>query len=71
MTTFPKTSRRNFLKIAATAGGGLLIGFHWNSADASAMKVVGSMADDVNFNSYLSISPEGVITLRFFRPTLN
>ncbi|WP_276374896.1 molybdopterin cofactor-binding domain-containing protein [Chryseolinea sp. H1M3-3] len=70
MTTFPKTSRRNFLKIAATAGGGLLIGFHWNSADASAMKVVGSMADDVNFNSYLSISPEGVITIFSPNPEL-
>ncbi len=70
MTTFPKTSRRNFLKIAATAGGGLLIGFHWSNSEASAMKVLGSMADDVNFNSYLSISPEGVITIFSPNPEL-
>ena len=40
MTTFPKTSRRNFMKIAATAGGGLLLGFHWGSSEASTIQIV-------------------------------
>ena len=53
MTSFAKTTRRNFLKIAATAGGGLILGFHWSKTEASAIDVVGSLADDVNFNSYL------------------
>ncbi|HZB14663.1 MAG TPA: twin-arginine translocation signal domain-containing protein, partial [Chryseolinea sp.] len=47
MTTFPKTSRRNFMKIAATAGGGLLLGFHWGNSEASAIQVVGGAAEDV------------------------
>lgn len=70
MTTLPKTSRRDFLKIAATAGGGLLIGFYWNNSEASTMKVVGGLVDDVNFNSYLSISPEGVVTIFSPNPEL-
>jgi isoquinoline 1-oxidoreductase beta subunit len=70
MTTFPKTSRRNFLKIAATAGGGLLLGFHWSKTEASAIQVVGNLADDVSFNSYLSISPEGIITIFSPNPEL-
>jgi isoquinoline 1-oxidoreductase beta subunit len=70
MTTFPKTSRRNFMKIAATAGGGLLLGFHWGSSEASIIQIVGGVADDINFNSYLSISPEGVITIFSPNPEL-
>jgi isoquinoline 1-oxidoreductase beta subunit len=70
MTSFSKTSRRNFLKIAATAGGGLILGFHWSKTEASAIGVVGSLADDINFNSYLSISPEGVITIFSPNPEL-
>src|SRR5688500_10349064 len=70
MTILPKTSRRNFIKLAATAGGGLLLGFHWSNTEASSIKVVGSVADDINFNSYLSISPEGVITILSPNPEL-
>lgn len=71
MMTIPKTSRRNFMKLAATAGGGLLLGFHWNNADAAAIKVaVGNVVDDINFNSYLSISPEDVITIFSPNPEL-
>ena len=70
MTTFPKTSRRNFMKIAATAGGGLLLGFHWGSSEASTIQIVDGVVDDINFNSYLSISPEGVITIFSPNPEL-
>ena len=52
-------SRRNFLKMTATAGGGLLLGFNW--ADAKA--VVAAAAENVTFNSYLSIGTDGIITL--------
>lgn len=72
MTTLAKTNRRNFLKIAATASGGLMLGFHW-SAEGSAIKVFteGMLpAGDVNFNSYLSISPENVITIFSPNPEL-
>ncbi len=70
MTSFSKTSRRNFLKIAATAGGGLILGFHWSKTEASVIGVVESLAEDVNFNSYLSISPQGVITIFSPNPEL-
>jgi isoquinoline 1-oxidoreductase beta subunit len=70
MMTLPKTNRRNFIKLAATAGGGLLLGFHWSNTEASSIKVLGSVADDINFNSYLSISPEGVITIFSPNPEL-
>ena len=58
------------MKIAATAGGGLLLGFHWGSSEASTIQLVGAVADDINFNSYLSISPEGVITIFSPNPEL-
>lgn len=70
MTSFSKTSRRNFLKLAATAGGGLILGFHWSKTEASSIEVIGSLAEDVNFNSYLSISPQGVVTIFSPNPEL-
>ncbi|WP_266365518.1 xanthine dehydrogenase family protein molybdopterin-binding subunit [Tellurirhabdus rosea] len=72
MTSF-HTSRRNFLKVTAAAGGGLVLGFNWSASEAavdtaaSAEAIVsaapGAVAPGVNFNSYLSISPQGVITI--------
>lgn len=52
-----KTNRRDFLKLAATTSGGLMLGFSWGNA--SAMEVIdeATFAADVNFNSYLSIAP--------------
>jgi isoquinoline 1-oxidoreductase beta subunit len=64
MTT---ASRRNFLKGAAVAGGGLLLGFSWFETEAAgaidAVPAVGGAASNVDFNSYLSISPQGVVTI--------
>ncbi|WP_114751030.1 xanthine dehydrogenase family protein molybdopterin-binding subunit [Pleomorphovibrio marinus] len=69
-----KTNRRDFLKIAATAGGGLLLGFHFTRCDSpSKMKVVTDeelMAQAVNYNSYLSISPDGHIVIFSPNPEL-
>ncbi len=72
MTINVKTTRRNFLKAAAATSGGLLLGFHWAGA-SNGMKVI-SPADvaesDVPFNSYLSISPDDVVTLFSPNPEL-
>src|SRR5687768_17307625 len=68
--TLPKTNRRNFIKLAATAGGGPLPGFDCNNTEASSIKALGSIADDIKFNSYLSISPEGVVTIFSPNPEL-
>lgn len=63
MATVTNESRRDFLKVAATAGGGLLLGFNWFDADAHVASSVAPVAPSVDFNSYLSINPSGVITI--------
>lgn len=73
MSTLLKTNRRDFLKMATTATGGLILGFHWGSAEATSMKVLESTAlpvGDNNFNSYLSISSDNVITIFSPNPEL-
>lgn len=60
------TNRRNFLKLTATVSGGLFLGFNVTDAEGSALHVLSPeevLAGDINFNSYLSISPESVITI--------
>ncbi|HLL95140.1 MAG TPA: molybdopterin cofactor-binding domain-containing protein [Spirosoma sp.] len=69
MQSLSNPSRRNFLKVAATAGGGLLLGFNWTDAGAAESATVvdtaalNATAPAVGFNSYLSINPQGVITI--------
>src|SRR5688572_6933939 len=73
MSVLPKTSRRDFLKLAATAGGGLMLGFHWTNTSAAGIEVIQNTAvvtDSLQFNSYLSISPEGLITIFSPNPEL-
>src|SRR5687767_5995067 len=73
MSTILKSNRRDFLKLAAAAGGGLMLGFHWSNSEASAIEVLNEAAlaeGDIAFNSYLSISPSGVITIFSPNPEL-
>lgn len=61
------------MKLAAAAGGGLMLGFHWSNSSATSMEVVTKEAlasADNTFNSYLSISPDGVITILSPNPEL-
>lgn len=61
------------MKLAAAAGGGLMLGFHWSSAAASSMEVITDAAiasGEISFNSYLSISPDGIITIFSPNPEL-
>lgn len=69
MTSLTKTSRRNFIKIAAATGGGLMLGFHWSESSAG-IKVLRSPAENITFNSYLQLSPDGIITLFSPNPEL-
>ncbi|MFD2163393.1 molybdopterin cofactor-binding domain-containing protein [Paradesertivirga mongoliensis] len=67
------TSRRDFLKMAATAGGGLVLGFNWFSAKAEMPSVVSKTvlaAGKAEFNSFLTISSDNIITIFSPNPEL-
>ncbi|GAB4014443.1 xanthine dehydrogenase family protein molybdopterin-binding subunit [Spirosoma migulaei] len=65
MQTLANTNRRNFLKIAALTGGGLVLNFNWTDAEAlTSPDTIAAIAPaGADFNSYLSISPQGIITI--------
>lgn len=65
MQTLDNTNRRDFLKIAALTSGGLVLGFNWTETQAATTLSQADVAalSGVEFNSYLSISPQGVITI--------
>lgn len=65
MQTLEQTSRRSFMKIAAAAGGGLFLGFNWSNSTALPVVVDAEKvaAGSINFNSYLSIGTDNIITI--------
>jgi len=74
METIAKTNRRDFIKLGLAASGGLVLGFQWSNSSALGMQVINGSAlpagGDVNFNSYLSISSDDVITIFSPNPEL-
>jgi isoquinoline 1-oxidoreductase beta subunit len=73
METTTQTSRRGFLKLVATASGGLMLGFQWADAQGSAFEVIRTAAlaeNDIRFNSYLVISPDDIVTIFSPNPEL-
>lgn len=59
-----KNTRRDFLKVAASAGGGLLLSFNWIASNArEAAKQQGIAPALLNFNAFLSIGTDGIVTL--------
>jgi isoquinoline 1-oxidoreductase beta subunit len=65
MQTLENTNRRGFLKIAALTSGGLVLGFNWTKTQAATALSDADVAalSGAEFNSYLSINPQGVITI--------
>lgn len=57
------TNRRDFLKATVLTGGGLMLGFNWAEAEAADTAAAGLLLAGQEFNSYLSISPQGIITI--------
>src|SRR5690606_4195893 len=73
MTMQLKTNRRNFLKLAATAGGGLFLGFHMGACESPVVEVLSDqdvLDGALNFNSYLSVSPDGHVVIYSPNPEL-
>lgn len=72
METLTKTSRRDFLKLGLTAGGGLVLSFNLTKSFAAIVSGDANTlaATNVDFNSYLSISPDDVITIFSPNPEL-
>lgn len=65
MQTLDNTNRRDFLKIAALTSGGLVLGFNWTKSQAATTLSGADVAalSGAEFNSYLSIDPQGIITI--------
>ncbi|KPM47619.1 xanthine dehydrogenase family protein molybdopterin-binding subunit [Jiulongibacter sediminis] len=63
MQNIQSKSRRDFLKSASAASGGLILGFSWLGTQAFGAKVIDPSAVAHEFNAYLSISPDGKITI--------
>jgi isoquinoline 1-oxidoreductase beta subunit len=67
------TNRRDFLKRSLSLGGGLMLGFYGDSLQAATLMpefLANAGSDPIPFNSYLSISPDNVITLFSPNPEL-
>ena len=72
MSTSNATSRRDFLKLASLTGGGLMLGFSWFGAEAETPVIISNtpLAGTMGFNSYLSISTDGLVTIMSPNPEL-
>ena len=73
MSTQVQNSRRDFLKISAAAGGGLFLGFNWFRTEAATTAVMDEAAiaaGSIEFNSYLKIATDGIITIYSPNPEL-
>ena len=55
-------TRRDFLRVSAIAGGGLLIASYLEPLDAAAA-VGRSAAGDATLNAYIRITPDGIVTI--------
>src|SRR5205085_4600418 len=66
------TNRRDFIKMTAFTGSGLILGFSWFSVEAKPPVIIdqADFAGNVEFNSYLSISSDGTITILSPNPEL-
>jgi isoquinoline 1-oxidoreductase subunit beta len=57
-------NRRDFLKITTTASSGLFLGFNLlPTKKLNAAVYAAELADNFNFNAYMSISTDGIVTI--------
>ena len=55
-------NRRDFLRTSAAVGGGLVLGFHWQSCN-SPEDIVSMPKEWTNLNAFLKIADNGLITI--------
>jgi isoquinoline 1-oxidoreductase beta subunit len=67
MTTTLGVSRREFLRVSAVAGGGLLLGAYYEPL--RALGGAGS-ADDAVLNAFIRITPDGLVTIMAKNPEI-
>ncbi|MEJ7586848.1 MAG: molybdopterin cofactor-binding domain-containing protein [Ferruginibacter sp.] len=72
MTNPITTNRRDFIKLSSITGGGLLLGFSWFSSEAETPVIINHIPLEASkgFNSYLSISSDGIVTILSPNPEL-
>ena len=64
MENIRNNSRRNFLKNSLMASGGLILGFNWLSNETLAANIIEqATAESITSNAFLSIAPNGIITI--------
>src|SRR4051812_27207714 len=56
-------SRRQFLKVTALAGGGMLIGLHGSAVAADPNAIAATALGPFTPNPFLKITPDGTITI--------
>ena len=65
--------RRNFLRQASLASGGLFLGFSWFEEAGATEQLLQVLQPDIDvsgFNSYLSITKDGIVTIASPNPEL-
>lgn len=63
-----RTSRRDFLKVSAAAGGGMLLTFTFPSLGKAA--VMGEIEGTATLNAYVRIAPDNVVTIMSKNPEI-
>ncbi|WP_215225725.1 xanthine dehydrogenase family protein molybdopterin-binding subunit [Echinicola shivajiensis] len=61
-------SRRNFMKVSAASGGGLILGFNWLSSCKNPTSE--QMAEMVDINAFVKIDTNGTVTLMAPNPEI-
>src|SRR6476619_5633508 len=63
MDTTTSVSRRDFLRVTALAGGGILLATYVAPVGAAAESLGASTAADFAPNAWIRIAPDGIVTI--------
>ncbi len=66
----PAVSRRNFLRVTALAGGGLLLASYAEPLDALGRLGVGTPTAEPTLSAYVRITPDGIVTITAKNPEI-